>query len=83
MFRRACEEHEEGPEKQLLTDICRLYGLWQIEEQGASFLKCESREEVISYLLDTDVALCGLETRTLTANRWTLFKLRWMNCVYP
>lgn len=41
MFRRACDEQEEGPEKQLLSDICRLYGLWQIEEQGASFLKCE------------------------------------------
>ncbi|GHJ85108.1 hypothetical protein NliqN6_1510 [Naganishia liquefaciens] len=39
MFRRACDEQEEGSEKQLLTDICRLYGLWQIEEQGASFLK--------------------------------------------
>jgi hypothetical protein len=40
MFRRACDEQEGGPEKQLLSDICRLYGLWQIEEQGASFLKC-------------------------------------------
>ncbi|KAJ9110296.1 hypothetical protein QFC19_001699 [Naganishia cerealis] len=39
MFRQACNEQEEGPEKQVLTDICRLYGLWQIEEQGASFLK--------------------------------------------
>lgn len=42
MFRQACNEQEEGPEKQVLTDICRLYGLWQIEEQGASFLKCKS-----------------------------------------
>ncbi|KAI5452912.1 fatty-acyl coenzyme A oxidase [Naganishia albida] len=39
MFRRACDEQEEGSEKQLLSDICRLYGLKQIEEQGASFLK--------------------------------------------
>ncbi|KAJ9117604.1 hypothetical protein QFC22_004454 [Naganishia vaughanmartiniae] len=39
MFRQACNEQEKGPEKQVLTDICRLYGLWQIEEQGASFLK--------------------------------------------
>lgn len=45
MFRQACNEQEEGPEKQVLTDICRLYGLWQIEEQGASFLKCKYRHE--------------------------------------
>jgi hypothetical protein len=32
-----------GPEKDIFVIICRLYGLWQVEEQGAYFLKCEFR----------------------------------------
>lgn len=42
MFRDACKAMDAGDERTVLVTICRLYGLWQIEEQGAYFLKCES-----------------------------------------
>lgn len=32
MFKAALEEMEESPETKSLTTVCRLYGLWQIEE---------------------------------------------------
>jgi acyl-CoA oxidase len=43
MYREAVEEMEAGPETDVLRTVCELYGLWQIEEQQGSFLKCEWR----------------------------------------
>lgn len=39
-FKQAVVDHPKGPERDVLELCCRLYGLWQIEEQGAFFLKC-------------------------------------------
>ena len=41
MFREALEDMPAGPEKKVLESVCRLYGLWQIEELQGHFLKCE------------------------------------------
>jgi len=41
MFREALEEMPQGEERKVLESVCRLYGLWQIEEQQGYFLKCE------------------------------------------
>jgi acyl-CoA oxidase len=41
MFRLAVEDMEEGEERKVFEIVCRLYGLWQIEEQQGYFLKCE------------------------------------------
>jgi acyl-CoA oxidase len=41
MFREAVEEMPQGEERKLLEKVCRLYGLWQIEEQQGYFLKCK------------------------------------------
>jgi acyl-CoA oxidase len=43
MFREALEDMPAGPEKKVLESVCRLYGLWQIEELQGHFLKCECR----------------------------------------
>lgn len=40
MFREAVGEMESGPERDVMEEVCRLYGLWQIEEQQGYFLKC-------------------------------------------
>ena len=40
-FREAVEEMPATPESDMLKTVCRLYGLWQIEEQQGYFLKCE------------------------------------------
>ena len=42
MIKQAAETHEAGPERDVLVLCARLYGLWQVEEQGAWFLKCKS-----------------------------------------
>ncbi len=42
MFKSSLDEVEEGEEKKILEVVCRLYGLWQIEEQQGYFLKCGS-----------------------------------------
>ncbi|ODN77299.1 acyl-CoA oxidase [Cryptococcus wingfieldii CBS 7118] len=39
MFREAVEESGKGPETEVLESVCKLYGLWQIEEQQGYFLK--------------------------------------------
>lgn len=41
MFREALDEMPQGEERKVLEGVCRLYGLWQIEEQQGYFLKCE------------------------------------------
>jgi acyl-CoA oxidase len=41
MFREAVEEMEQSPETEILTKVCKLYGLWQVEEHQGYFLKCE------------------------------------------
>lgn len=41
MYKEAVEEMEEGPETEVLRTVCRLYGLWQVEELQGYFLKCE------------------------------------------
>jgi hypothetical protein len=41
MIKQAAETHVAGPEQDVLVLCARLYGLWQVEEQGGSFLKCE------------------------------------------
>lgn len=41
MFKTSVEEMEDSEETRLLHSVCRLYGLWQIEEQQGYFLKCE------------------------------------------
>ncbi len=41
MCRESVEELEDCEETSLLRTVCRLYGLWQIEEQQGYFLKCE------------------------------------------
>ena len=47
MFREAVEELDTSAEREVLERVCRLYGLWQIEEQQGYFLKCtcERRSE--------------------------------------
>ncbi|KAK4690092.1 acyl-CoA oxidase, partial [Tremellales sp. Uapishka_1] len=39
MFKMAVEEMERDAEREVLDNVCRLYGLWQIEEQQGYFLK--------------------------------------------
>ncbi|KAG7528732.1 hypothetical protein FFLO_05958 [Filobasidium floriforme] len=39
MVKQAAETHATGPEKDVLVLNAKLYGLWQVEEQGAWFLK--------------------------------------------
>ncbi len=39
-FKESVAEMEETAETKLLNTVCRLYGLWQIEEQQGYFLKC-------------------------------------------
>jgi len=39
MFKQACDDMPVGPERDTFVITCRLYGLWQVEEQGAYFLK--------------------------------------------
>ena len=41
-FRQALQDIPEGDEKKILDKVCRLYGLWQIEEQQGHFLKSKS-----------------------------------------
>lgn len=40
MIRQAAETQATEAEKKVLVLCARLYGLWQVEEQGAWFLKC-------------------------------------------
>jgi acyl-CoA oxidase len=40
MVKQAAETYATGPEKDVLVLNAKLYGLWQVEEQGAWFLKC-------------------------------------------
>jgi acyl-CoA oxidase len=42
LFREALGDMPDGPEKDVLDKVCRLYGLWQIEEQQGYFLRCTS-----------------------------------------
>jgi hypothetical protein len=42
MVKQAAETYATGPEKDVLVLNAKLYGLWQVEEQGAWFLKCQS-----------------------------------------
>lgn len=51
LFKQACEQAPAGPERDVLVKLCKLYGLWQVEEQGAAFLKCEleRKQEGIPY----------------------------------
>lgn len=44
MFKEALEEMEDkdSQEVQVLQTVCKLYGLWVIEEQQGYFLKCTS-----------------------------------------
>ncbi len=78
MFKQACDNMPSGPEKEVFVVICRLYGLWQVEEQGAYFLKCElglqARENGFLILL-------ALQTDTLTLNRWTKCRSKSMDSV--
>ena len=41
MFKEAVEEMEQGPETETLSKVCKLYGLWLVEEQQGQFLKCK------------------------------------------
>lgn len=41
MFKEAVAELGDGKEKETLTEVCALYGLWQAEELQAYFLKCQ------------------------------------------
>lgn len=41
MFKEAIEEMEDSRETEVLKTVCRLYGLWVIEEQQGYFLKCK------------------------------------------
>lgn len=41
-FRDSVQEMEDSDETKVLRTVCRLYGLWQIEEQQGYFLKCAS-----------------------------------------
>ena len=42
MFKEAIGELEQTNERKTLEAVCRLYGLWVIEEQQGFFLKCKS-----------------------------------------
>lgn len=44
MFKEAIEEMEDrdSREVKVLETLCRLFGLWVIEEQQGYFLKCKS-----------------------------------------
>jgi acyl-CoA oxidase len=41
MFKKAVEEMEDDDETKVLLTVCRLYGLWVIDEQSGHFLKCK------------------------------------------
>lgn len=41
MFKEAVEEMDDSNETKVLATVCRLYGLWVIDEQAGHFLKCE------------------------------------------
>lgn len=41
MFKEAIGELEQTNERKTLETVCRLYGLWVIEEQQGFFLKCK------------------------------------------
>lgn len=41
MFRKAVEEMDKSAETEILLTVCKLYGLWQVEELQAYFLKCK------------------------------------------
>jgi len=49
MFKEAIGDLESSNESKTLETVCRLFGLWVIEEQQGFFLKCES---LISLLRD-------------------------------
>jgi acyl-CoA oxidase len=42
MFKEAIGDLESSNESKTLETVCRLFGLWVIEEQQGFFLKCES-----------------------------------------
>jgi acyl-CoA oxidase len=41
MFKEAIRDLESSDESKVLETVCRLFGLWVIEEQQGFFLKCE------------------------------------------
>jgi acyl-CoA oxidase len=41
MFKEAIGDLESSNESKTLETVCRLFGLWVIEEQQGFFLKCE------------------------------------------
>lgn len=51
MFKEAIEEMEDRDSKEVkvLETLCRLFGLWVIEEQQGYFLKCESFAGVVQF----------------------------------
>lgn len=51
MFREAVGEMPQGAERDVMEKVCRLYGLWQVEEQQGNLLKCEFYRCVIAVLL--------------------------------
>jgi acyl-CoA oxidase len=44
MFKEAIGDLEASNESKTLETVCRLFGLWVIEEQQGFFLKCESTQ---------------------------------------
>ena len=61
MFKEAIEEMEDrdSNETKVLETLCRLFGLWVIEEQQGYFLKCECSPQ--SLLSDYDGILINLD----------------------
>lgn len=41
MFKESIEEMEDSDETKVLVTVCKLYGLWVIDEQSGHFLKCK------------------------------------------
>ena len=54
MFKEAIDEMEDCAETKLLATVCRLYGLWQIEEQQGFFLKCRFKRVLDNSCLRDD-----------------------------